>query len=212
VVQAVGSGNSLSSLAVNVSASWVALMIFGLVVTPPASLGRWFLVAAGAATVVLCVSVGADGVLVHPYRTTAYDSSDRALGGSGTLADVAMDATDRGELSAVRDAMAPQPPGRRPVVALDEVAGLILLTEGPPLGEPWNSANAPDRLAGGIRAACRGDAWTGVDEPIVLMWRNVPPIVTDALTACGVRLDKATYREIRLPVDGRTVRVFTPRS
>ena len=210
VVQAVGSGNSLSSLAVNLAASWVALIMVCVAITAPASRVRWFAVSSAVATLVLCVSVGADGVLLHPYRTTAYDSSDRRLGGTGALASIAMSSTDRTELDAVRRAMAPTPPGRRPVVALDEIAGLVLLTEGRPLGEPWGSALAPDRLAAGIRAACRHDAWTGVEQPIVLAWRPVGAIVTDALEHCGVQMDSQTYWELRLPVDLRPVRILTP--
>ena len=159
-VQAVGSGNSIASLAVNVAACWLAFILLSAVLILPTTFARWFAVASGVAVVVLCASVGADGVLMHPYRTTPYDSSDRALGGAGTLGSIALRSTNRAELDAVRRAMAPVPPGRRPVVALDEVAGLVLLTEGRPLGEPWSSANAPDRLAAGIRAACRHDSWT----------------------------------------------------
>ena len=211
VVQAVGSGNPLASLAVNLAASWFALVLLGLALTPPATLARWFLVASGVAMVVIGVSVGADGVLAHPYRTTAYDSADTALGGAGTLSTVAMSTPDREELDAVRTAMAPVPPGHRPVVVLDEIAGLVLLTEGRPLGEPWSSALAPDRLAAGITAACQDEKWTGKREPIVLAWRPVPEIVTEALSGCGVRLDPASYAVVRLPLEGRSVRVYTPR-
>ena len=211
VVQAVGSGNPLSSLAVNLAASWFALLVLGIALTAAASRTRWFMVAAGVAVLVIAVSVGADGVLRHPYRTTPYDAGDTALGGTGTLSTVHMRTSDREELDAVRTAMAPDPPGRRPVVVLDEIAGLVLLTEGRPLGEPWSSALAPDRLAAGITAACQDQKWTGEREPIVLAWRPVPQIVTDALADCGVRLDATTYREVRLPLEGRSVRVYTPR-
>ena len=212
VAQAVGSGNSLASLAVNLAASWFALILVGIALSARGGRSRWFLVAAAVAVMALCVSVGADGVVRDPYRTTSYDASDRVLGGTGTLGGVAMSASDRRELDAVRRAMAPDPPGRRPVVVLDEIAGLVLLTEGRPLGEPWTSALAPDRLAAGITAACDGQKWTGARQPIVLAWRSVPRGVTDALAACGVRLDDADYREVRLPVGGRSVRIFTPTS
>jgi hypothetical protein len=212
VVQAVGSGNSLSSLAVNLAACWFAFILLGIAAARSTSSTRWFMVSTATAVLVLCASVGADGVLEHPYRTTAYNSSDRALGGTGTLAGVAMSARDRTQLAAVRRAMTPASQGRRPVVALDEIAGLILLTEGRPLGEPWSSALAPERLAAGIRAACRHEAWSGANEPVVIAWRQVPGSVTDALDGCGVHLDGGTYREVRLPAQGRTVRIFTPRS
>jgi hypothetical protein len=160
--------------------------------------------------VALCVSVGADGVLAHPYRTTAYAASDRSLGGGGSLGAVALGRTDRDELSAVRAALTSGAKGRRSVIVLDEIAGLALLAEEPPLGETWSSSLAPDRLAAGIRAACtsRGDA---SGAPVVLAWRPVPESVTEALAGCGVRLDDASYRETRVTVDGRAVRVFTPR-
>jgi hypothetical protein len=211
VVQAVGSGNSLTNLAVNVAASWFAFIVLGVAIAGAGSRTRWFLVAAAAATLVLAVSVGADGVLLHPYRTTAYDAADRTLGGTGTLASLAMGATERHELEAVRRAMAPDPPGRRPVIVLDEIAGLVLLTEGRPLGETWTSALAPDRLAASIRASCRDQEWTQEDEPVVLGWRRVPAMVTEALAGCGVRLDGGSYDLVRLPVDERTVSVWTPK-
>ena len=71
VVQAIGSANSLSSLAVNLAASWFAFVLLCVAAARGLRSSRWFLVSAALAMLVLCPFVAADGVLLHPYRTTA---------------------------------------------------------------------------------------------------------------------------------------------
>ena len=212
ITQATGTGNPLYFMAVNGYAAWLALII--VVVTGVESaprLARWLATAMAAGAVLLSTSVAADGLWSHPYRTASVGRTTTVPAGVPALASIRLDPDTAQRYSHLYDTLEPylRPPGRA-IMAFDEMAGIVLLLDGRPVGETWYSASDHDRTATGIRAACPGGrGWWGNRAPILIFRRPVTSTETDALQSCG--LDFITdYRLVAPKEDTMDLLVYVP--
>ena len=87
-----GTGNALAFLAVNQFACWAALMVAACTMPGRRPVARALAVSATACAVVVAATTGADGLLRHPYRTAAWSEATTAVGGTGPLATMRVDA------------------------------------------------------------------------------------------------------------------------
>jgi hypothetical protein len=210
VVQALGTGNALYIMAVNGLAMWAVLLVLAL------DGAAWstprFALTASATVVVtgLVAWIGVDGLVGEPYRTETYPESSSELwsASTGTLR---LAAGSAAELKALRTALAAETddPGR-PMMAFDEMAGLVLVLDGRPVGEAWYSAIDHERTAAGIRATCdaTGEPWRD-GLPVLLFNRPVSEVEIAALADCGLSFD-TDFRP--LPISGGPpgVTVYVP--
>ena len=115
-------------------------------------------VSATACAVLVAATTGADGLLQHPYRTAAWSDATtadrwrparwrRCTSTRRTAAPVRRDQRPRATRSA-----------GDPVMAFDEMAGVVLLLDGRSVGEAWYSRIDPARTAAGIRASAPAHA------------------------------------------------------
>lgn len=187
-VQALGTGNPLYFMAVNAFAAWMALIIAVLTGVERSALGvRGLAGATAALAVVAGVIIGAGGVSQHPYRSSPYAEST-ASAGVPALSSVRLDPATARAYGELYQLLKPytQPEGRA-VMAFDEMAGIVLLLDGRPVGEAWYSEIDPGRTVKGIEATCAGgDPWWGERAPILIFKRDVRKPDTDALKSCGL--------------------------
>lgn len=184
-VQAAGTGNPLYYLAVGAGSTWILLLL--LLWTRAADRGSP-VAAAGTATCLLVVGwVATTGPLFSPYRTTPVSSPTAAIV-SESAGELGLDSA----LIATVDQLSPYVSPGAPVMAFDELAGLVLLLDGRSVGEAWYSRLDPERTAAGIRRYCENAAepWAR-GLPVVISDRPLGPTELDALATCGLdsRLD-----------------------
>ena len=187
-VQALGTGNELYVMAVNQIACWVALMVMAAVAVRerPALLAA--VLPATAAMVVVAGGTGVDGLLVHPYRTDAYQAATQAIAGTGALAGLEVSPQRAQGFNSLLAAASPGGTAPGVVLAFDEMPGLVLLLDARTPGEAWYSATDHDRTAAGIRSSCAMLQDPNNTPPTVLF--NRVPAASDraALAACGIVL------------------------
>jgi hypothetical protein len=213
IVQAVGTGNALSHLAINLYACWVALMVLAAVVlhSRGAVKAHFLVVSSTACAVVLAGAIGADGLLLHPYRATPYADATVRVGGQGPLAGLLVD-DDQARLFAhvQRGAGTVEVPGT-PIMAFDEMAGIVLLLDGRSVGEAWYSRVDHVRTRAGIASECRSRLrWTG-GGPLIFFDRAPAEADRVALRSCDLDLDRDfTRRPISEPSSGLWIYVPGP--
>ena len=188
-VQAAGTGNPLAFLAVNGFPCWVALMVAACTAPSPRPVTRALAVSATGCAVVVAATTGADGLLRHPYRTASWTEATSTVGGAGVLAQVRVDADTAARFRQVRAAAGEHRPGD-PVMAFDELAGMVVLLDGRSVGEAWYSRIDRDRTAAGIRSVCtRPRPWGGA-LPVVIYDHAPRAVDQAALGACGLSLSR----------------------
>jgi hypothetical protein len=207
VVQAAGTGNPVAYLAVNQFPCWTALMVAACTALSSNRAVGLLAVSATACAVVVAASTGADGLLEHPYRTAAWSDATTQIGGDGPLATLRVDAATAARLRAVRAAVGDRHPGD-PVMAFDEMAGVVVLLDGRSVGEAWYSRIDQGRSAAGIRSVCTHPRPWGDVLPIVIYDRAPGAVDQDALRACGLSLTR-DYRLVRID-QGDPLRVYVP--
>ncbi len=207
-VQAVGTGNALAFVAVNQFACWTALMVAVCTLPGRMPVAHALAVSATACAVLVAATTGADGLLRHPYRTASWSEASTQVGGIGPLGRMRVDATTAARFREIRAVAGRRGPGN-PVMAFDEMAGVLVLLDGRSVGEAWYSRIDTNRSAAGIRSVCtRARPW-GAALPIVIYDRSPGTADQAALRGCGLSL----VRDYRLvPVDrGQPhLRVYVP--
>ena len=159
-----GTGNPLFYLAVNAFALWFALMLAGCLTMAPSPVARTAAVAATLTALVVSATSGFLGLVQHPYRTAGYSASTHLGADRGPISMVRLSREEAERLQKVVDALGGEPTASRPMMAFDELPGLILALDGRPVGEAWFSALDDARTAAGIDAA-RGDVLTVTSLP-----------------------------------------------
>jgi hypothetical protein len=199
-------------MAVNSFAAWAALIIVvatGIEGAPRAA--RWTAAAAAAGVAVLPAAIAIDGMWVHPYRSPGRAETTAVAAGVPALDSVRLDPRAARRYERLRASLRPYlVPEGRAMMAFDEMAGIVLLLGGRPVGEAWYSGSDHRRTAAGIRAECRdGRPWGGTRRPILLFNRPVSATELGALRACGLVFG-TDYR--RLPIDGAAgeLQVYVP--
>ena len=207
-VQALGTGNALAYLAVNQFACWMALMVAACTVSgrPPAA--RALAISATACAVLVAATTGADGLLRHPYRTAAWSEATTAIGGAGPLAPVRVDAPTAERLREVREAVGEHRPGD-PVMAFDEMAGMVVLLDGRSVGEAWYSRLDVDRSTAGIRSVCGQRRPWGDALPVVIYDHRPRTLDPAVLRGCGVALSR-DYTIATVDQGGPPLQVYVP--
>lgn len=209
-IQGLGTGNRLYDLAVNQAASWIALFV--LAATVVGGTARLLVVSATGCAVVVAAQAGAFGLLAYPYRTTGYSGATARIGGSGPLSALSVSPAEADRLAAVRDAVGPVARGR-PMMAFDELPGVILALDGRSVGEAWYSATDRPRSAANIEDACaHGNPW-GTAQPVLVADRPLGSTEAEALAHCDLNLDTDFHQvgvagfpglSVYLPVEERT--------
>jgi hypothetical protein len=207
-VQALGTGNPLAFLAVNGFSCWVALMVAACTMPGPRPVARGLTISATACAVLVAATTGADGLLRHPYRTAAWSEATTAVGGTGPLATVRVDASTASQWRAIRDAVGAHRPGHQ-VMAFDEMAGTVVLLDGRSVGEAWYSRIDPDRTAAGIRSVCERPQPLTETLPVIVYDRAPRAVDEDALRACGLSLSR-DYRLVTIDQGEPRLRVYVP--
>jgi hypothetical protein len=207
-VQAAGTGNALAYLAVNQFPCWTALMVAACTSLVGVRLAAALAVSATACAVAVAATTGADGLLQHPYRTSAWSDATTRIGGTGPLASIRVDPATARRLRAVRSAAGPRQPGD-PVMAFDEMAGIVVLLDGRSVGEAWYSRIDHDRSAAGIESVCTRDRSWGDAQPVVVYDRAPGAADEAALRACGLSLSR-DYRLVAVDEGEPHLRVYVP--
>jgi hypothetical protein len=204
--QAFGTSNPIWMVAANAFAAWFALVVWcaaSSAVRPVAGLVTWL----GAASIVVLVSlIAGNGMLAHPYRTTAYSEDTASVPG---LTSVRVSPELARQYAALRRALRPYlSEGPAPILALDRMSGLVFIVGGTAAGEPWNGT--PLRSGAILKRACDHDEVGPDDPPIVLLNRPPAQPDLDALRACGFAFP-ADFTELGVRGGPPGVRVFVPR-
>lgn len=213
VAQAAGTGNPIHFLAITGLGVWVAAAIAILTGLHPDAFGPRALVAGMLSGLVVATSlIAVDGLWNRPYRTTGHDASTTTAAGVPALSSVRFDrrtAHTYSDLHALLDRYV-EPKGRA-MMGFDGLAGVVLMLDGRPVGEPWYSAKFPMRAAAGIRRACAdGDPWWGDRKPLVLFNRPDTRLERRALRACDLSL-REDYRRLTFTgVRGGTLEIYVP--
>ena len=209
LVQALGTGNALSDLAVNQIVCWVAAMVLTFLALPRDAWPRVLVGAATAVAVVVAATTGISGLLVHPYRTTGWAGSTVEVGGSGPLAGLKVSPGEAAMFRGVRTAVGPSLPAGSPVLAFDELAGLVLGVDGSSVGEPWYSASDRGRTAAGIASECADTGPIPPSSATIMFDRPPAPSDLHALASCGLGLGSAIST---VPLYGTSDRVSVYRA
>lgn len=210
-LHALGTGNAVHVMAVNGFACWMAVVVFvvtGMERAPVPARAATALVAAGA--VLFGSSIGAGGLLLHPYRTKPYRITNATVAGVPALDSLRIDRGTANKYRDLHERLQPYLATGRPIMAFDEMAGIVLLLDGRPVGEAWYSRTDPARTAAGIRAVCEGGkAWWGSQEPLLIFRRPVGEVDRDAIQSCGLDID-SDYRRLAPPEQTMGLTVYVP--
>lgn len=204
VIQAAGTGNAVHFLAVNQYACWMAVLVWCAVASTRGV--RALAYGALASSVLVVSGVAVSGLLVHPYRTSGFMDADRPVGGVGILSELKVSTAEAEVIAAARTAAGSRPTGS-PVMAFDEIAGLVLALDGRSVGEAWYSAIDHTRTAAGIEATCASR--TLKEAPVVIFNRPVGESDVSAIRSCGYQLDR-DFRGVPVALP-QSLRVFVPR-
>lgn len=95
-------------------------------------------------------------------------------------------------------------------MAFDEMAGIVLLLDGRPVGEAWYSALDRERTAVGIGLDCPGGhGWWGTRSPILIFRRPVSGTEIAALRSCGL-VFATDYRLLASAQETEGLQVYVP--
>ncbi|GAB1690043.1 hypothetical protein [Krasilnikovia sp. M28-CT-15] len=178
-------------------AAWMAVLVAavtGLDRRAMAARGLTGAVVVGALLVTACVATG--GLWRHPYRDVPRDQATASVPGVPALAGVRIEPARARAYADLRARLAPYltPPGRK-VIALNKMAGIVLLLDGRTVGEGWYSPADPARTRAGIAAECAGGPpWQAGRAPILVLNRPVRAADNSLIQPCG--LDLRAYRQL----------------
>jgi len=214
IAQAGGSNTGLLGMAIDSLAAWVAVAIAILtgIEAAPAT-ARWVTRVVTAVVVVMSASIAITGSWAHPYLSPGRAVTTASVPGVPALAGIKVDPETARLYSDLHERLRPwiEPPGRA-IMAFDQIAGLVLLLDGRPVGEAWTGAADPWRTADSMQAECLGpNRWWGDRAPLLLFNRPVTDIERDTLHICGYDL-QTDYRLLapKDQLDG--LEVYVPRA
>jgi hypothetical protein len=211
VVQAFGTNNSLYAIGLNGFAAWLALMIAvaaSIGSAPVAARVLTGLVTVGSIVAVASISYG--GMMTNPYRSFPHDQLT-ARTQLKPLGDLKLTPATAARYTALDELLKPYTtPSGRPIIALDKMAGIVLMLRGRPFGEAWVAPKERERTAAGITEVCSTKApWPGNRQPLLFFNRPVGQLEIDALRSCG--LDFAVdYKLIAPPATTMNLQIYVP--
>jgi hypothetical protein len=196
LVQALGTGNPVFALAIDGFAAWTALFVLAAT-RIHAPLPRVFVHITTVCSVVVAALAGGIGLMNHPYRTAPLEQATTVIGGSGPAAHLQVAPSEARRLEGVRAVLVGIPTQGRPMMAFDELPGLIAFLDGRSVGETWYSASDRKRSAANITDAChRGNPW-GKRQPIIFYNRRPGTEDLAALHSCDIDLFQ-DYRAVQV--------------
>jgi hypothetical protein len=211
--QALGTGNPLYIMAINAYAAWLVAMIIVVLRFPPGRRTppiRLPALAATAVAALVAASVGATGALLNPYRTVDYATATYAMTRVPALSSLRLDPAVGSDLERLNLSLNDLGMDDRPMLAFDEMTGVVLAVGGRPVGEPWLSRLDRARSAAGIRATCpAGREWQPLQFPVIITDRPLSTVETGALRECGVDFEKH-YRPVAIALKTLDVDIFRP--
>jgi hypothetical protein len=156
--------------------------------------------------------VAVDGLLHFPYRMDTYALATTPLA-TGSTGELEVNEAFASQTEALRAGLADEiSPAGRPMMAFDEMAGLVLLLDGRPVGEAWYSATDLPRSAAGIIATCAEPDWWGEERgPLVLIRRAAAESDIEAIRACGYDFP-ADFTSLAVPGGPPGVGVYVPKT
>jgi hypothetical protein len=183
---AFGTSNIPLKVSVCAFAAWMAVLIAvitGLDRRAVAARAVTVTIAGASLIVVTCIATG--GAWRHPYRGVPNSRATATAPGVPALASVRLDPDQARRYADLRERLAPYlEPAGRPVVALDKMAGIVLLLDGRSVGEAWYAPEDPARTAAGIAAAC---STSPLDRaPVLVLNRPLRPEDRKLLAPCGL--------------------------
>ncbi|TQI99932.1 hypothetical protein [Kribbella jejuensis] len=185
LVQAFGTNTPLYTIGFNAFAAWAAVMIAvltGIWATPVVA--RLMLAIVLTGSLVATSVIAYTGLFHYPYRSVGHSQ----LTAAATLPPLkglylsAPAERNFGRLAAVLKPYT-EPPGR-PILALDKMAGLVLMLGGRPLGEAWIAPKERSRTVAGIEEVCRQNR--PARPPLIILNREISDLEVNALRGCGV--------------------------
>lgn len=210
-VQAFGTNTAIYTIGFNAFAAWAALMIAALTGIDKAPLVAR--TATALVTVCALVAVGSiayGGQVLHPYRSPPRSALTTAtklkpLGGLELAPDTAAKYTALDELLKPYTT-----PSGRPIIALDKMAGIVLMLRARPFGEAWVAPKERERTAAGITEVCSTkEPWPGNRQPLLFFNRPVSQLEIDALRTCGLDFD-VDYKLIAPPATTMNLQIYVP--
>ncbi len=213
LVQAFGTNTPLYMIGFDAFAAWAAVMVAvvtGIRATPLAARAT-----VGLVTVASLVAVGSiaySGLLKYPYRSVGHSQ----LTAPATLPALkGLYVAPLAETNYTKLANALRPytePAGRPILALDKMAGIVLMLQGKPVGEAWISPRERARTAAGIEETCRnGPPWDAGRPPILILNRRISQLDITALRSCGLDFH-ADYELLAPAKDTIKLQVYVPRA
>jgi hypothetical protein len=187
----------------------VIAILTGLEAAPPAA--TWLTGAAATVILVLTTSIAVTGLWIHPYLTDGRSQTTARVPGVPALAGIHLSPQVAAGYVDLYQELRPyiDPPGRA-IMGFDQIAGVVLLLDGRPLGEAWVWAYDPVRAATSMRAECLGpDRWWGDRAPILLFNRPMTDIERETLSICGYDFD-TEYRLLAPPERTAGLEVYVP--
>ncbi len=193
-MQAVGTNNPLYFVAVNGFACWVVLLVAAV----HRAVRSDHLALSASATLVAVTLIGwvaVQGLVDHPYRTSTFPAASGTINSEST-GTLRLDSETVLVVQSLKAALGAAAYAGRPYLAYDEMAGVVLLLDGRPVGQAWSSTHDPSRSSAVLRAYCvaHDNSWPH-GRPILLFNRSIDDRDLAALDACGLSF-AADYRQL----------------
>ncbi|MDX6258993.1 MAG: hypothetical protein QOH84_681 [Kribbellaceae bacterium] len=210
-VQAFGTNTAIYTIGFNAFAAWAAVMIAVLTSIDKAPLvARTTTALVTVAALVAVGSISYGGQILNPYRSPP--RSDLTTSTKlKPLGDLKLAADTAAQYTALDALLKPYTtPSGRPIIALDKMAGIVLLLRGRPFGEAWIAPKERERTAAGITEVCSTkEPWPGNRQPLLFFNRPVGQLEIDALRTCGLDF-KVDYKLIAPPATTMNLQIYVP--
>ncbi|GAA0937245.1 hypothetical protein GCM10009554_25370 [Kribbella koreensis] len=210
-VQAFGTNTPIYLIGFNAFAVWAALMIAVLTSLDKAPLlARTTTALATVGALVAVASISYGGLVLHPYRSAPHSDLTTATN-LKSLGDLKLTKGTAARYQALDELLKPYTtPSGRPIIALDKMAGIVLMLRGRPFGEAWVAPLERERTAAGITEVCSTkEPWPGNRQPLLFFNRPVGRLEIDALRTCGLDFT-VDYKLIAPPATTMNLQIYVP--
>ncbi|MGZ0146589.1 hypothetical protein ACXJJ3_05925 [Kribbella sp. WER1] len=209
LVQAFGTNTPLYVIGFNAFAAWAALMIAvltGIWATPVTARAIVGVVLVGS--LVATTTIAFTGLTKYPYRSPP-TSELTAAATQPALKGLRLTPKNEQAYSRLTEDLRPYLKPGRPILALDKMAGLVLMLGGRPLGEAWIAPTERARTVAGIEEVCRKKR--PVPAPLIILNRAITDQDITALRSCGLDFH-ADYRQLAPPRQTMDLLVWVPKA
>ncbi|MFD7156979.1 hypothetical protein ACFV9C_20440 [Kribbella sp. NPDC059898] len=209
LVQAFGTNTPLYVIGFNAFAAWAALMIAvltGIWATPVAT--RAIVGAVLAGSLLATTTIAFTGLTKYPYRSPP-TSELTVAATQPALKGLHLTPKNAQAYTRLAEDLRPYLKPGRPMLALDKMAGLVLMLDGRPLGEAWIAPAERARTVAGIEEVCRTKRPS--PAPLIILNRAITDQDITALRSCGLDF-RAGYRQLAPPRQTMDLQVWVPKA